>query len=93
MEIGKQRQVCHGFRLNQGSNPHDLLLDDPWDLTHACNEHGKNEALGQGMQEHDYHPCVSNQIASLKGSQWLPKVAPLLLLLLTLSYMPPDENW
>ena len=60
---------------------------------HACNEHGKNEALGQGMQEHDYHPCVSNQIASLKGSQWLPKVAPLLLLLLTLSYMPPDENW
>ena len=33
MEIGKQRQVCHGFRLNQGSNPHDLLLDDPWDLT------------------------------------------------------------
>ena len=21
------------FRLNQGSNPHDLLLDDPWDLT------------------------------------------------------------
>ena len=60
---------------------------------HACNEHGKNKALGQGMQEHDYHPCVSNQIASLKGSQWLPKVAPLLLLLLTLSYMPPDENW
>jgi len=33
MEIGKQRQVCQGFRLNQGSNPHDLLLDDPWDLT------------------------------------------------------------
>ena len=35
MEIGKQRQVCQGFRLNQGSNPHDLLLDDPWDLTHG----------------------------------------------------------
>jgi len=33
MEIGKQRQVCQGFRLNQDSNPHDLLLDDPWDLT------------------------------------------------------------
>ena len=34
MEIGKQRQVCQGFFcLNQGSNPQDLLLDDPWDLT------------------------------------------------------------